>query len=344
MLRFGALILVSTIAGMSALSGADARSCFALQAEMMNLLSQSGGGGGGDRSRFDRAYHEQARVIARTEQHAQNAGCFGGGFFLFRREQSRVCRTLVPKLQEMHANLARLDQLRRRSSNDSDQRIRELRTIMNARGCDLPGRSIFEASPDRRWLWEDDSFYQSHGTYRTLCVRTCDGYYFPISFSTVPDQFATDDQACQAMCPGAESRLYYHPNPGGGPENMVSMAGDIYTSLPTAFRYRESFDESCSCRPPGGYPVVAQAPQSQASVARADVAAPLPRPRPAPGEDPETLANRSGLLVPGSSEDKDATETAAITIGSDGRAVRIVGPVYWGAPEQDGVVITPVPN
>jgi hypothetical protein len=24
------------------------------------------------------------------------------------------------------------------------------------------------------------------GTYRTLCVRLCDGFYFPISFSTIP--------------------------------------------------------------------------------------------------------------------------------------------------------------
>src|SRR5260370_28605006 len=31
------------------------------------------------------------------------------------------------------------------------------------------------------------------GTYRTLCVRTRDGYFFPISYSTVPGKFADDE-------------------------------------------------------------------------------------------------------------------------------------------------------
>src|SRR6266540_3435428 len=29
-------------------------------------------------------------------------------------------------------------------------------------------------------------------TYRTLCVRTCDGYYFPISYATNRSHFKTD--------------------------------------------------------------------------------------------------------------------------------------------------------
>jgi len=34
------------------------------------------------------------------------------------------------------------------------------------------------------------------GTYRTLCVRRCDGYYFPISFSTTRDHLAVDEAMC----------------------------------------------------------------------------------------------------------------------------------------------------
>ena len=33
-------------------------------------------------------------------------------------------------------------------------------------------------------------------TYRTLCVRLCDGYYFPVSFSTLPNHFQRDCGAC----------------------------------------------------------------------------------------------------------------------------------------------------
>ena len=31
-------------------------------------------------------------------------------------------------------------------------------------------------------------------TYRTICVRLCDGYYFPVSFSTLPNHFQRDAQ------------------------------------------------------------------------------------------------------------------------------------------------------
>ena len=52
------------------------------------------------------------------------------------------------------------------------------------------------------------------GTYSTVCVRTCDGFYFPISYSTVPSRFADDQQACQRLCPAAQATLYTYHNPG----------------------------------------------------------------------------------------------------------------------------------
>ena len=51
-------------------------------------------------------------------------------------------------------------------------------------------------------------------TYRTLCVRLCDGFYFPISPATPQSRFARDADACSASC-GSEARLFYHPNVGG---------------------------------------------------------------------------------------------------------------------------------
>ncbi len=88
------------------------------------------------------------------------------------------------------------------------------------------------------------------GTYRTLCVRKCDGYYFPISFSTVPSRFATDEQTCQSMCPGSDVALYIYRNPGEEVSQMVSLAGEPYSALPTAFRYRKEYDAACTCGAP----------------------------------------------------------------------------------------------
>src|SRR5688572_4629876 len=35
------------------------------------------------------------------------------------------------------------------------------------------------------------------GTYRTWCVRSCDGYYFPVSFSTTREHLSTDQVTCE---------------------------------------------------------------------------------------------------------------------------------------------------
>ena len=84
-------------------------------------------------------------------------------------------------------------------------------------------------------------------TYRTLCVRMCDGFYFPISFAAASDAIARDADKCEASCSGA--RLFYHPNPGGDIEGMLDMTGRAYASYPIAFRYRKTLVQGCQCRP-----------------------------------------------------------------------------------------------
>lgn len=85
-------------------------------------------------------------------------------------------------------------------------------------------------------------------TYRTLCVRLCDGYYFPVSFSTLPNYFQRDVEACQSRC-AAPVALYYHQNPGGSIDQMISVSDNsAYTKLKTAFLYRKKFVNGCSCK------------------------------------------------------------------------------------------------
>jgi hypothetical protein len=89
------------------------------------------------------------------------------------------------------------------------------------------------------------------GTYRTVCVRTCDGAYFPVSFATVPARFPDDEKTCKALCPAAEAVLYTHRNPGEDMNSAVSISGQPYTALPTAFKFRSEFNPSCSCKAAG---------------------------------------------------------------------------------------------
>jgi hypothetical protein len=82
-------------------------------------------------------------------------------------------------------------------------------------------------------------------------VRTCDGYYFPISYSTVPGKFVEDEALCRRLCPATEVALYSHRNPGEDIARAVSISGRPYAELPTAFSYRKLFNPTCSCRAPG---------------------------------------------------------------------------------------------
>jgi hypothetical protein len=89
------------------------------------------------------------------------------------------------------------------------------------------------------------------GSYRTLCVRLCDGFYFPISFATPEAGLARDAEQCRASC-GAEARLFYHLNPGGSVETMLDLTGRAYSALPNAFKYRKTLISGCHCRPQAG--------------------------------------------------------------------------------------------
>lgn len=89
---------------------------------------------------------------------------------------------------------------------------------------------------------------ESPATYRTVCVRECDGGYFPISYSTAREHFARDAAACTSRC-GVPARLFVYPRNGGSPATMVDLDGRPYTALANAGRFRTERVLACSCRP-----------------------------------------------------------------------------------------------
>src|SRR5205085_11780740 len=89
------------------------------------------------------------------------------------------------------------------------------------------------------------------GTYRTVCVRTCDGAYFPVSFATVQARFPDDEKTCKALCPATEATLFSYRNPGEDINQAVSISGQPYSALPNAFKFRTEFNPSCACKAAG---------------------------------------------------------------------------------------------
>ena len=194
---------------------------------------------------------------------------------------------------------------------------------------------------------EEFGGYVGYHTVRTLCVRKSDGFYWPISYSTLTDYVQNDLEACRAQCPGQDVDLYYHDNPGQEVEQAINVYGEPYTALPAAFRFRTEIDKAASCKPSTveyGAVTVTQAAdgstrslvtydgvefplprrdprarQAQVTTVAADTTAfvdvPLPRRRPAaPGETPKAVP-----VAP------ESGQTLRIVQFGDKR-VRVVGP------------------
>ena len=84
-------------------------------------------------------------------------------------------------------------------------------------------------------------------SYRTVCVRMCDGSYTPISFATTRDRFKSDAIRCEAGC-GSPVRMFFGKAGAGDVEDMIDVHGASYVDLPNAFKFRTLYDESCTCR------------------------------------------------------------------------------------------------
>ena len=211
--------------------------------------------------RYEDSSAKQQAELDRLGQQSQRLGCQGGGFFALFSGQSPQCGPLNNQIQQMRANLDRsLTEIQRLQGN-SGEREGQRRGILVALGqndCGPQYRQYANSGPGGFFenLFGGGGPAQApdaplSGTYRTLCVRTCDGYYFPISYSTVPGKFAEDEQLCRRLCPAAEVTLYSHRNPGEDVARAVSTSGRSYSELPNAFSYRKQYNAACQCRAPG---------------------------------------------------------------------------------------------
>ena len=82
---------------------------------------------------------------------------------------------------------------------------------------------------------------------RSVCVRLCDGYYFPIGPLSQDSDFSDHEAACASLCPDAPTRLFVETGGSDRIEDAVSGDGARYAALPTAFHNRARFDKACAC-------------------------------------------------------------------------------------------------
>jgi hypothetical protein len=208
-------------------------------------------------SRQIREYRSQLR---NAEIRIDRRNCYER--FLFTRTLRRTpeCINLARSASALERQLRDLElQYQQAQSHTSQDRQDEIIRALARNNCGTTyTREARRRSPMRNfWQDEDTSDGRVRGntfaglpfaTYRTLCVRLCDGYYFPVSFSTLPTHFARDAQACQSRC-AAPTELYFHQNPGGSVAEMISQTNQQpYSQLKSAFRYRKEYVPGCSCK------------------------------------------------------------------------------------------------
>lgn len=282
MVRFGRLFPVMLLGLGAALPArAEAR---AVCEDLRQELSMSAGAIGSTREsrRFSSTINQLNSDIRQIRSDLRRAGCSSGSIVVYGSGNADICDAMEDDLHQAEA--AKREMIQRRMDLDAGMRG-EILAAMRRNGCtdtDPPASEQATAPPQdvlasRDGRLERDGYGvrdfgaidrqpddmlpldgqtldigpQQQGSFRTLCVRTCDGGFFPISSSSTPADFATDSATCAKMCPGTQTELYYHSMQDQESSDMVSAAtGAPYTALPAAFAYRNRKDtknSSCSC-------------------------------------------------------------------------------------------------
>jgi len=87
------------------------------------------------------------------------------------------------------------------------------------------------------------------GGSQMVCVRTCDGFFFPVSAGSGADRTVAEFM-CKASCPGAPVKLFTRR--GEDIENAVGADRSLYRKLASALSFRTASSPTCSCRRPSG--------------------------------------------------------------------------------------------
>ncbi len=337
---------------------ASTRLCRQLEAELVSV--QRGGGRATVQTRrYDKAIAEQQRQLGIARDRARAGNCsasfFGGG----------ECRAFRAKLKSMERNLDTL-QLKRAElagGGGSGRSRSRILAALDASGCRGDETTAARAPRDDRTLFsrlfgggvrnqepEPDTGVRilrpgrdrtqpdgaitlraPPGEYRTLCVRTCDGYFFPMSNASSPVDFDRDRKNCETSCPGATVDLYYHLTVGEESESMIStVSGNPYSALPTAFLYKQPNVPSpagCTCGRQSNFEVVAGTPP----------AASLPT-------EGSFVLPAKPVVEPVAKAEVPPAPAVEMPSAATGKPVRVVGPEFLPDPSAAIDLRAPVPT
>ncbi|MDR6954224.1 hypothetical protein J2X65_003592 [Ancylobacter sp. 3268] len=315
---FAALAVLALGADIAA-AQSDPGACVRLEGQLAQLNR-----GDGSQRDLGPVIAQQQQDIANLSGQVRQLGCDKRGFLIFQPQLPPQCEGLNRRLSQARSALDRtmIEARGQRSGNDEQRRQLIYALAQNNCGPQYQaalGQSRGAAATERR---PRNFFEQLFGVprqseedeapsidaqplemelpkssnYRTVCVRTCDGFFFPISYAATAAKFASDEAMCQRQCPGTEARLFVYRNPGEDIESAVSVSGQTYMSLPNALLYKKQYSAACSCRPAGKSWAQALSSDTDPTLRKGDIVVTedtsreMSQPRPAtqPGAAPAT--------------------------------------------------------
>jgi hypothetical protein len=242
--------------------------CQRLVGQLSTIDSGGGDSAKGDQiRRYEEAQSRQQSELERVQEQAKRQGCDSSGFFSLFSGQSAQCGPVNTRIQQMRSNLDQitnnLERLRGGGFGGSERESQRRSVLMALAQNNCGPQYAAQLRSGGGGGFLDNLFGGNNnsgapldngaasGTYRTVCARSCDGFYFPVSFATVPSRFPDDERVCKSLCPAADATLYTYRNPGEDMNQAVSISGQSYSQSPNAFKYRQAFDKSCSCKAAG---------------------------------------------------------------------------------------------
>ncbi len=252
--RILTVLLPSALLVSAAVGPAVANVCRAIEAELTSMTRPPS-------PRERQAAAQAAYEAQRLRAHMSAIGCDRQPFLFLGPQPPAECRAY-------RAQAAQLQAQAQAAYPPTEDRRRQLIALLASNGCTAspgPRRSapltagIFDDGsrrPGELSSIEIDPPVSPEPTLprlpagKPVCVRLCDGYFFPLHLrgqGLVED----GDSQCQSLCPGAQTRLYFTQ---AGIESAISLAGESYADLDNALRYRKRYDATCSCRRPESIP------------------------------------------------------------------------------------------
>jgi uncharacterized protein DUF2865 len=256
-----ALALAVTATGAFTATGAKAQvseqqiRCMQLQQDLAS--ARGGGGPGGEQlRRLQQEIAEQDRKYQSAQASMDRGGCYER-LFIFGRALKRNprCLKLNANVEDARRQLARLQERRKslKRGGGNKRRQNELQQALQRNGCSgAPRRSgggLFDFFGGGRQEYQTPVYrsINPNGRYHSVCVRLCDGFYFPVSYSTYGSRLEQDKVQCEQSC-AAPAELYVYRNPGGEIQQAISLQGSAYMDLPVALKFRKEYVKGCSCK------------------------------------------------------------------------------------------------